>query len=176
MRKKCFLFFGMIIGLLTITTAASGFIPQPARIGGTVTVDGTQLIQGTDTGYTFVITKQNGAAYVPVAEDTDGLNASDWYNIDIPIYEATDQPSGANPGDTAVIHVYKDGLEQAISTPVNGELTVGAMGSLSAMNIVTTAANQSQSIPTLNEWGMIIFMALFSILAVRMLKRKSYKA
>ena len=66
-------------------SVAEGQIPQPARIGGSVTVDGTQLTQATDTGYTFVVTKQDSTAYVPAAQDTDGLNSSNWYIIDIPI-------------------------------------------------------------------------------------------
>jgi hypothetical protein len=63
---------------------AESATPIPARIGGTVTVDGIQLTQATATGYTFVATKQGGSAYVPAAEDTDGLNAFDWYIIDMP--------------------------------------------------------------------------------------------
>ena len=135
LKLKCFGFIAIIIGLFTVTTA-EGQIPQPARIGGTVTVDGTQLTQATDTGYTFVVTKQNGSAYDPIAEDTDGLNAADWYVIDVPIYDATHQPGGANPGDTAVVHVYKDGSELTVTDPANGEFTVGDQGSLSTMNLV----------------------------------------
>ena len=139
MHRKWFLFLAIVIGLFTITTAESRQIPLPARIGGTVTVDGTQLTQATDTGYTFVVTKQNGSAYDPAAQDMDGLNTSDWYLIDVPIYEATHQPGGANPGDTAVIHVYKDGSALTVTTPANGEFTVGDEGSLNTMNLVVVS-------------------------------------
>jgi hypothetical protein len=75
--------------------------PLPARIGGIVTVDGIQLTQATDVGYTFTVTKKNGTPYEPAAQDIDGLNASDYYVIDIPIYDKNNQSGGAKPGDTA---------------------------------------------------------------------------
>lgn len=104
--------------------------PMPARIGGTVTVDGTRLTQATATGYTFAVTKLDGSAYVPAA-DTDGLSALDWYNINIPIYDPNDQPGGAKPGDTALIHVYKDAAELG-----RGHLIVGDSGSTTQMDLV----------------------------------------
>jgi len=70
-----------------------------------------------------------------VAEDTDGLNSQDWYVIDIPIYDETDQQNGANPGDTAVIHAYKDGVELSI-IPSKSSFTVGESGSVTQFNIV----------------------------------------
>jgi len=123
---------GVVFALffLSLPMMAWAAPPLPARIGGTVTVDGTQLTQATATGYTFVVTKLDGTAYVPAAEDTDGLNASDWYIIDIPIYDPNDQPGGANPGDTAVIHVYKDAAELG-----QGHLKVGASGSTTQMDL-----------------------------------------
>ncbi len=123
----------------TITAAANGQVPLPARIGGTVTVDGTQLTRATDTGYTFVVTKQNGSAYNPAAQDMDGLSDMDWYIIDVPIYDATHQPGGANPGNTAVIHAYKDGTELTLTTPANGEFAVGDEGSRSTIDIVAVS-------------------------------------
>ena len=106
--KKC-LWYSAIFFAFLCPTVAEGFPPTPSRIGGTVTVNATQLTQATDMGYTFVVSKQDGTLYVPAAEDTDGLNGSDWYVIDIPIYDPDVQPGGANPDDTAVIHVYEDG-------------------------------------------------------------------
>lgn len=112
--------------------------PIPARIGGTVTIDGVQLTQATDDGYTFKVTKQDGSTpYAPVAEDTDGLNAFDWYTIDLPIYDATYQTEGANPGDTAVIHVHKDGSELLVISPLNGEFVVGGSGSTTQIDLET---------------------------------------
>lgn len=154
-------------------TAVEAQIPLPARIGGTVTVNGTQLTQATDTGYTFVATKQNGTSYVPAAEDTDGLNASDWYLIDIPIYNATHQPGGANPGDTAVIHVYKNGTELTVTSPGSGQFTVGAEGSTTQMNLEATAG--AAAIPTMNEWGMIILSLLMAGSALWIIRKRSRK-
>jgi hypothetical protein len=135
MRKKVFLAVFMSI-LLFMPSMAGAVIPLPARVGGTVTVDDTLLTQDTDTGYTFKVTKEDGTAYDPVAEDTDGLNAQGWYVIDVPTYDATDQQGGANPGDTAVIHVYKDSSELTVTSPENGAFTVGDAGSTTQMDLV----------------------------------------
>ena len=114
--------------------------PMPARIGGSVTVDGTPLTQATDDGYTFTVTKQDGTAYVDLngvpAQDLDGLNANDWYLIDIPIYDAADQTGGANPGDTAVIHIFKDGSELTVTSPSNGEFAVSDSGTITQIDLV----------------------------------------
>jgi len=140
-RKYFFLAVISFVLLLAFNVESGNILapPIPARIGGTVTVDGIQLTQDTDDGYTFKVTKQNGADYLDFnnnpPEDTDGLNASDWYIVDIPIYHATDQLGGANPGDTAVIHVYKDGSEITVSSPVNGEFMVGGSGSTTQIDI-----------------------------------------
>jgi len=126
--------------LITLTSSVVfAVIPMPARIGGTVTVDGSQLTQATDTGYTFKVTKQNGTAYNPSAEDNDGLNSSNLYNIDIPIYDATDQPGGAQTGETAKIHVYKNGNELQVTSPSNGLITVGDAGSNTTINITAVS-------------------------------------
>ncbi len=132
-------------------SVAEGQIPQPARIGGSVTVDGTQLTQATDTGYTFVVTKQDSTAYVPAAQDTDGLNSSNWYIIDIQIYDATTQPGGANPGDTAIIHVYKDGSELSVTSPASGQVTVGSSGSTNQVNL--TVVTQREYTLTVTKAG-----------------------
>jgi len=135
MVRKCF--FKLILSfLLFLPSVVEAVPPMPYKIGGTVTVNGTILDQTTDTGYTFAVTKADGSSYTPAAEDTDGFNASDWYIIDIPIYDDTDQPGGANPGETAVIHVYKDGLEVGLVTsPTDGEIIIGDSGSTKVIHL-----------------------------------------
>lgn len=136
---KCLL-CAMLATLLLPSVRAQATPPIPARIGGSVTVDGTQLTQTTDTGYTFVATKENGSAYVPAAADTDGLNASNCYVIDIPIYDANEQPGGANPGDTAVVHVYKNGSALPVTSPEDGRITVGDAGSITQIDLSVTTS------------------------------------
>jgi hypothetical protein len=116
-------------------SVAECIIPQPYRIGGTVTVDGSQLTQASDSGYAFVVTRQNGNDFNPGALDMDGLNGSNWYVIDIPIYDPTDQPGGANPGDTAVIHVYRNDEELIVTSPTNGSITVGNAGTTQRIDL-----------------------------------------
>ena len=132
------LFWGFVISLLLFLPmkAEAGPPVMPAKIGGTVTVDGIQLTQENDTGYTFTVTRQDGSDYDPALDDTNGLNNNDWYMININIYDAIEQPGGANPGETAVIHVYKDDMEVLLVTsPLNGEFTVGESGSTTQIDI-----------------------------------------
>ena len=133
--------------LLLINLAHAGFRapPIPARIGGTVSVDGTQLTQASaGTTYTFKVTRTDGTDFLDVndnpAEDTDGLSANGWYLLDIPMYDATDQPNGANAGDQAVIHVYKDGTELTVTNPAGGAFLVDESGANTQMDLQVTSA------------------------------------
>jgi hypothetical protein len=126
-----------ILFLLPFTVKAQPSLP--ARIGGTVTVDGVLLTQSSDSGYTFAVTSENGAAYVPAAQDTDGLNEYSFYIIDIPLYDKANQPGGANPADKAIIHVYKDKRELPVKSPHNGEFIVGKGGSTTQINLEVIA-------------------------------------
>ena len=129
--------YGFAVSLLIVWAAAAQAAPPiPARIGGTVTVDGAQLTQTTDAGYIFVVTKQDGTAYEPEAKDSDRLNASARYAINVPIYHATEQPGGAKPEDTAVIRVYKSGSELKVLSPYKGRFLVGQSGSTTRIDIV----------------------------------------
>jgi hypothetical protein len=127
-----YLSLSLIIILPTIVCAAP---PMPARIGGTISVNGTALNQLTDSGYTVVVTKQDGTAPIPAAQDLDGLNGSDFYIIDVPIYSQTEQAGGINTGDVAKLHVYKNDEELTISSPSNGNFTVGASGTTTQIDI-----------------------------------------
>jgi hypothetical protein len=139
MNSKIYLWYFAFLLVFLCTTSAEGFPPTPFRIGGMVTVNDTPLDQATDTGYTFFLTKENGTPYVPAAEDTDGLNSSQWYVIDIPIYHEDDQPGGANPGDTAVIHVYKDGSPLIVTSPPDGQIAVGDSGSTDLIDVTVVS-------------------------------------
>ena len=132
--------------LLFINLAHAGFRapPIPARIGGTVTVDGTQLTQASaGTTYTFKVTRPDGTDFLDVngnpAEDTDGLSSNGWYLLDIPMYDATDQPNGANAGDQAVIHVYRDGAELTVTNPAGGAFQVDESGANTQMDLQVTS-------------------------------------
>jgi len=122
--------------LLGIGVSHAQIPPIPARIGGEVTVDGVQLTHNDDQGYTFTVTREDGTVFDPVAEDTDGLEpATDWYRIDIPIFDDPIQPGGAVVGSTAVIHVYKDGDELQVISPEGGRIVVGDSGSASQVDL-----------------------------------------
>jgi hypothetical protein len=101
-------------------------------------VDGALITQQTDSGYTVVVTKEDGTLYDPPAEDTDGLSSSNLYIIDIPIYHAILQPGGAQPGETAELNVYKDGKKLKVKSPVDGKFTVGSSGTLTRIDCVAS--------------------------------------
>jgi hypothetical protein len=141
MKKNLFLAV-LMLALLFLPSISEAVPPMPYRIGGTVSVEGTALTSTTDTGYTFKVTKEDGTTdYISAsgakAEDTDGLSTTGWYVIDVPMYNA-DQTGGANEGDIAVMHAYKDGNELVVTDPVDGEFTIpaGAAGTTKQINLV----------------------------------------
>jgi hypothetical protein len=127
---------GIIFFLFFQTLIAQAQIPVPARIGGPLTIDDIRITHENDAGYVVIVTRDDGASFVPAAEDTDGLNISDWYLIDIPIYDSKAQPDGAVPGDTAAIRIHKDDKELVVISPPDGEFTVGDAGSNTRIDIV----------------------------------------
>jgi hypothetical protein len=133
--KKIYTLFILLMFLVFAPSFSFAVPPQPARIGGTVTVNSRVLNQSTDSGLVIKVTKLNGTPLVPAAEDTDGLSANNYYLVDIPIYDATDQPGGVAPGTTLVIHVYKGSKECTVLFPVNGQITVGSAASTTTVNI-----------------------------------------
>jgi hypothetical protein len=141
-RKYLWIF--TILFVFFFSTVAESAIPLPARIFGTVTVDGTVLTQDTDEGYELEVTRESGTSYVPAAELTEGLNFPTGYSINVPLYDADDQPEGANPDDTAVIHVYRDGLELSVTSPVNGQFIVGEGGSINQINLSVVSPQPTQ--------------------------------
>jgi len=125
-----------LVSLAPIVYAAPP--PIPAKIYGTVTIDGTQITQNTDDGLSITVTKQDGTAFTPVAEDTDGLNDANIYSVNIPLYEPSSQPGGANPGDIGKLRIFRYGTEYIISSPANGQITVGESGSTAELNITAS--------------------------------------
>ena len=150
-RKYLWVF--TILFVFFFSTVAESAPPQAARIFGTVTVDGTVLTQDTDEGYELEVTREDGTSYDPAAELTEGLNYFAGYGIYVPLYDADDQPGGANPGDTAVMHVYKDGLELAVTSPVSGEFTVGGSLSIHRMDLSVVSLQPDQYTLTVNTVG-----------------------
>jgi uncharacterized repeat protein (TIGR02543 family) len=135
MKKTC-CWLSLLMLILLIPSLSWAVPPIPAGIGGTVTIDGTALTQATDDGLVVEVVDANGDAYDPVAEDTDGLNGSGAYTLDIPIYDATEQPDGATAGDTAIIKVTINDVEYTVTSPTDGEITVGASGSTTQIDVV----------------------------------------
>ncbi len=111
-----------------------------------------------DTGYTFLVTREDGTDFIsadenlPRAEDTDGLNSSDWYLIDIPVYNQNEQPDGAVPGDTGVIHVYEDDTELTVISPPGGQFIIEDSGSNTRIDIIAVTGT-SQNLPPVADAG-----------------------
>jgi hypothetical protein len=133
--KKISIYIILLMVVIFFPSISSAVPPQPARIGGTVTINDRLLNQSSDYRLVVRVTKLNGTVLVPAAEDTDGLSVNGNYLLDIPIYDATDQPGGVAPGTTVVIHVYKGSKECTVMSPVNGQITVGASSSITTINI-----------------------------------------
>jgi hypothetical protein len=106
----------------------------PARIYGSISINGTILTQDNDTGYSVSVSRADGSPYSPVPMDNDGLTET-LYIIDLNL-----DSSGPKENDTAVIHVYRNGKELTINSPVNGEFTIDEMGSLTRIDIQANAS------------------------------------
>jgi len=114
--------------------AAQAQIPIPTRIGGTLTVNGILLTADDIEGYIIKVSRQDASFFDPLAE-TDELNSSDIYLIDIPLFEAGIQDGGANPGDTAVINVYKNDSKLEVISPADGMIIVGESNDINEYNL-----------------------------------------
>jgi hypothetical protein len=134
----------VILLLLTINLSKAGAdpsIPLPFQVRGKINLDGIDLDKNSANGIRIKVTDLNGLSYNPVAEDTDGLNDADMYQVDIPLYEPTSQPDGANPGDKATIQAIKNGTYLKVVTPVNGEITIGQSGTFVQIDLTLTTCS-----------------------------------
>ena len=134
--------------------------PNPARIGGTVTlinsvqvrsadnIRTTRTAHVSDDDFTFRVARTDGSDFAPSAQDADGLNSQDHYVIDIPIYHAREQTGGALSGDTALVRVFMDGRELNVVSPPNGRIIVGNSGSITPVDLVVQDAENGETLYT----------------------------
>jgi len=150
--KKNNLISFIILILLIVPDYGQCFPTIPARIFGNIFVNNMQLSEATDTGYSIIVTNSSGVSYSPAAEDLDGFSAES-YLIDIPIYDADDQPGGANTGESAIIHLFRKGEEAEVTSPSGGVITVGSQGSFTMITITADVniSNYKQSISGGNQ-------------------------
>ena len=136
--------------------ATAGGIPMPFRVGGTVTLDGTAITQANDDGLVLDVTQKNGSPYTDAngkhPEDQDGLSTGNWYLIDIPTHDATEQPGGATPGEDAAIHVTLKGTVYSVVNPPGGLFKVGASGTNQQID-VTAQSTPGPSITVVTPNG-----------------------
>lgn len=129
--------FLFVIFVLLFSSALYAAGPAfPARIGGSVTVDGELLNAATGKGFVFRVTAMNGKNFLPPAEDMDGLNGAGKYIIDVPLHDPINKPGGAKPGANAMIRVLKNGKELKVVGPLNGVITIGKGGSITIIDLV----------------------------------------
>lgn len=111
-------------------------IPRPYRIGGTVTVDGTQL--KAKEKVLIRATKADGTVYKSVGEipaEVDQIRDNGYYLLDIPTKNSSQQ-GGAVAGEAAVLHVLIEGKELRVTTPAEGKIEVGPEGGTKQIDIV----------------------------------------
>ncbi len=152
--------------------------PLPTRIAGTVTVDGMQLDQTTDTGYEFTVVALDGSEYTPDPTRSSGLNSHDWYIVDIPIKDSESQPDGAEEESQATIEVYKNGTKLSVASPTDGHITLGESGAFTRVDLkltsATTPTSGTSAAPAACGAGaMISFMA--TIMGFTMFRLTSHK-
>lgn len=109
------------------------FLPIPARIGGTFTLaDGTPISE--TGGYRIWVSRADGTAIAPQPAGMRQTEAG-WYLLDIPLYDATTQPEGAQSGETLILRVAKDGQELELATSANRQFQVGASASTTRLDV-----------------------------------------
>ena len=154
MYRKELMYMLMPIFLLfifNINNAFAGGIPQPYRIAGMVTIDGTKLTSSTASGFKITATNLSGVVLTDAnssSTETTTLGSNDAYILDIPIYDSSSQTGGAKTGDTVVLHLYMNGTEYSIIAPVGGKITVGDSGTNKEVDI--TAVTTATSVPTIS--------------------------
>ncbi len=117
--------FTTILALPVFSAAWAQGLPKPVPVAGTLTVDGVLVPGDAGDRYRFEITKDDGTSYEPQAvPDTQGLSESGFYQIDIPVFDASEQPGGARIGDIAVIHVSEDSVPLTVTSPPDGRFSV----------------------------------------------------
>jgi len=146
MSYKNISFFVFLLCTSLICSRTTNATTPPARIGGTITVDGTMLTQATSTGYSIIVTRQDLSSYQPTAE-CNSLNSLNWYLIDLPMYHVTLNPEGANPGDTAKILLYHNGVALNIVSPDQAQLIVGNSGSATQIDLTATTIQTIETGP-----------------------------
>lgn len=149
--------------LLALPAIAWSLPPNPARIGGTVTLINSVQVRSADTmrtarasritddDFVFKVSRTDGTDFDPVAEDADGLNSRDHYVIDIPIYNAREQTGGALSGDTAIVRVLVDGRELNVVSPPSGRIIVGNSGSITLVDLVVQDTEDGEILYTQSQ-------------------------
>ncbi len=153
--KAYFIIVALAASCLLATHDSCAQPPVPAKIGGQVSIDGVPLTAETASGISVQVLRENGEPFEPAAEDSNGLNSSDCYVIDIPIYHETLQPGGANPEDTVDLAVFKNGRQMRVVSPENGEIVVGEPGSISRIDVAAQTPTYSLYFPHVaagNHW------------------------
>jgi hypothetical protein len=92
----------------------------PCSIGGTLTINGTQLIRPHDGGLVIIATREDMSSFTPAAKDDNGLGNLDWYNVKVPLYE----PDGVEPGERIILHVYLNGSKLLVTSPAGGYIVI----------------------------------------------------
>ena len=136
---------------VSITEGAGNPCPVN-RIAGTIIVDDVLVTEVTDDGLTITVTLNDANMYNcagVLAEEIDHqLNSYNYYIVDIPLFEVDNQLTGANPGDIIVIHLFFNGVELEILSPVNGEFVVLNDQEIATVHIIATAIIEAPQTPS----------------------------
>lgn len=167
-----FLLFLAILYFLPLQTNLLWADPPkfPARVAGTLSIytpvqmldeDGILPPQlGKDYDYTIRITRTDGTLLDPDAKDDDGLNRHHSYIIDIPLYDEDKQSDGVLPGETVVIHVFRNGLEIPLISPAQGKITVGEIGSVTEVDLLAASDPETSPLYTQTQLDAAIQEAI----------------
>ena len=138
MLRKYISFMVVMFALILPLGVAGHSMQPPVRVGGTITIDGKMLTQKTAVGVIVKIFKPKEEELVFLAADDSGLNNSNHYIINIPVYDKKYQPKGVLPGEILKINIYKGARQLNMPSPKDGIIQMGESGSILKVNLEAT--------------------------------------
>ena len=114
----------LILGVLEISYAV---IPPAIAFKAELTINST-AITGVQPTYQIKITDTSGAEFKPVdaAGNTFGEAVPGRFSYNIPTYDPTDQPLGAQGGTTACVQIWQSGAQLTVTYPARGSCPPGS--------------------------------------------------
>ncbi len=134
-----FLLFAVTV-LPCVLKLAAQFPQLPARVGGTLTVDGSSISVQTSDQFEFRVERPGGVVLTPAAI-TFGRTPAGGFAVDYTVFDAALAPTGVTPAATLTLTVRRNGQSLTILSPAGGAFASGTAGSLTTVNLALSSVS-----------------------------------